>query len=302
MKSMKYYIFSMVALFCCCLPSENLQAKVKPRVVSDKEPLFEAPVSQMATENQFYSPKFQFWCDELHENLNLHRKLWEFCYVCEVLEQNQMLQPGKKGLGFGVGTEPLTSLFAKYGVQVLATDQDFNQAQQQGWVASNQHANEKSNLNARGICDPQQFDTLVSLRAVDMNHIPQDLNGGFDFVWSCCSLEHLGSIKNGLDFIKNSVKCLKKGGIAVHTTEYNLSSYKDTVTSGPTVIFRRGDIFKVAAELIKQGYEVRDLNFHRGNGPVDDFIDFPPYAQDPHIKLRLYQYDCTSIGLIIRRP
>ena len=47
---------------------------------------------------------------------------------------------------------------------------------------------------------PPSF-ALVSLRHVDMNHVPADLAGRFDIVWSACALEHLGSIANGLRFM-----------------------------------------------------------------------------------------------------
>src|SRR5262249_52268764 len=140
-------------------------------VIVAKEPEFEHPVSQLATENQFNSPRFHFWCNELHEGFQFHRKLWEYCYVMEVLNHFDMLQSGKKALGFGVGTEPLPALFAKYGVQVLASDQDFNQAKSQGWASTNQYSTEKDNLNTRNICEQSQFNQLVDLCTIDMNAI-----------------------------------------------------------------------------------------------------------------------------------
>lgn len=270
-------------------------------ITANQEPSFEAPVSQLATENQFYSPQFHFWCKELHEPFKFHRKLWEYCYVAQVAYYFDMLKPGKKALGFGVGTEPLPALFAKCGVQVVASDQDFDNAKIQGWVLTGQFSLEKSKLNSRNICDPDQFDKLVTLNSVDMNNVDKNLND-FDFVWSCCSLEHLGNLRNGLDFIINSMKCLKPGGIAIHTTEYNLSSNTHTIESGPTVIYRKRDMIRLARELIKLGYQVIDINCHCGNGPVDKFIDLPPYKQDPHIKLRINDYDCTSFGIIVKKP
>jgi hypothetical protein len=46
------------------------------------------------------------------EKRNIHRKLWEWCAIAEVLQRRGMLQPGRTGLGFAVGTEPLASAFA----------------------------------------------------------------------------------------------------------------------------------------------------------------------------------------------
>lgn len=300
MNSIKKYFTT--ALSSAAFLSASLTATDELTIKMFTEPSFEKPVSQMATAAQFYSPDFAFWCSELKEPWRTHRKLWEFCYVMEVMKEFGILQPGKSGLGFGVGQEPLPALFAKYGCKVLASDQDFNTAARQGWSQSGQHANSKISLNSRHICDQTQFDQLVDLVAIDMNHIPANLEGHYDFVWSCCSLEHLGSIGAGAEFIKRSAKCLKPGGVAVHTTEFNLSSLTDTVATGQTVIYRRYDIIHLALELISMGFEVRTLNLFPGNGALDHHIDVPPYSSDTHIKLRLGKYASTSIGLVIYRP
>lgn len=292
----------------CLSTAVSLEANGSPERLNamvatfNKEPSFDEPVSQLATENQFYSPKFRQWCNELREEFKMHRKLWEYCYVLQVLDTFKMLSPGKSALGFGVGQEPLPALFAKYGIAVLASDQEFRAAVHQGWAGSNQHASGKELLNSKQICDPRQFDNLVNLATVDMNHIPPALYNKFDIVWSCCSFEHLGSLEAGLEFVKNSVKCLKKGGIAVHTTEYNISSRDQTIHTGGTVLYRRQDILKLASELVEMGYEVMDLNFNRGTGKLDAYVDLPPYHIDPHVKLNILGYECTSIGIVIRKP
>jgi hypothetical protein len=40
------------------------------------------------------------------------------------------------------------------------------------------------------------FDALVDFDVADMNAMPDTL-GQFDFVWSACAFEHLGSIRQG---------------------------------------------------------------------------------------------------------
>lgn len=301
----------MISLFllCVCLVSfkkfewpQRSSCPERVKVYSNQEPQFETPVSQLATEGQFYSPKFKYWCGELHESFKMHRKLWEYCYVMEVLEHFQMLQPGRTALGFGVGKEPIPALLAKFGISVLASDQDFRAAQEQGWASSDQYTQEQTALNSRGICDPKKFDKLAHLTTIDMNHIPASEEGKFDIVWSCCSLEHLGSIEAGLEFIKNSVKCLKPGGIAIHTTEFNLSSNQHTLFQGGTVLFRQQDIVRVACELSKMGYDVIELNFNPGSGVLDRYVDLPPYSIDQHVKLQIENFHCTSIGIIVCKP
>ena len=51
-----------------------------------------------------------------------YRKLWEFAAINQALSERDMLKPGRKGLGFAVGREPLPSIFASHGVRIVATD------------------------------------------------------------------------------------------------------------------------------------------------------------------------------------
>jgi SAM-dependent methyltransferase len=133
-----------------------------------------------------------------------------------------------------------------------------------------------------------------------MNDIPADLAGRFDACWSTCSLEHLGSLQHGLDFIENSLSVLRPGGIAVHTTEFNLVSNNKTLDAPGLCVYRRRDMEALAARLIAQGHQVLPLNFHPGEEELDEVIDVPPYAL-PHLKLELQDMTCTSIGFAVRR-
>jgi hypothetical protein len=208
-----------------------------------------------------------------------------------------MLQPGRRGLGFGVGQEPLTALFASFGCILIATDLNEEKARQTGWVDTHQHAGGLAILNQHRLCDPIAFQQRVQFRYVDMNAIPPDLRD-FDFTWSSCSFEHLGSINKGLHFLENQMACLRPGGVAVHTTEFNVSSDQETIDHGGVVLFRRRDIEKAAARLRIKGHAI-DLDFDPGHGPADEYIDLPPYTHLPHLKLQLGNYVTTSIGLAI---
>ena len=81
-----------------------------------------------------------------------------------------------------------------------------------------------------------------------MRQLPPDLDG-FNFTWSACAFEHLGSIKLGQEFIQNQMHCLRPGGVAVHTTEYNVLSNADTISEGETVLFRRRDVERIVKHL-----------------------------------------------------
>jgi SAM-dependent methyltransferase len=217
----------------------------------------------------------------------------------QVLHVRGLIRQGARGLGFGCGKEPIPAALAAQGYTIVATDQPAEAAAQAGWIAGEQHAATLDALNDRGLCAPDQFRSLVSLREVDMNAIPPDLRG-FDFVWSACSLEHLGSLRRGLDFIHNSVKCLKPGGVAVHTTEFNLSSLDETLEDPNCVVYRRCDIEQLVEELRRDGHAVAPVSFDPGGSPPDRYVDVPPYRSSPHLKLRLEKYVVTSIGLIVQ--
>jgi len=288
--------------------AEPIPVALKPQInaslfsLDDTEPSFagnEMLVSQLCTQAQFETPLFAKWRDELKFNPVFHCKNWEWIFIAQALAERGMLSPGKKGLGFGVGQEPLPALFAKHGAEVLATDLDLANATKLGWAQTNQHLSSREILNTRGIASKEDFARLVRVMNVDMTRIPDGLSG-FDFVWSTCALGHLGNLQNGLAFIENSLKTLKPGGIAVHTTEFNLSSDERTLESASTSVYRKRDIQALARKLTAQGHEVH-VNYNFGKGELDKHIDQPPYSPNKHIKIRLGSYVITPIGLIIRR-
>jgi hypothetical protein len=258
-------------------------------------------VSQLVTAEQMESPVFARWVARTKTPLAFHRKLWEFAYILQALEEAGCLAPLKRGVGFGVGKEPLSAVLASRGCEVVATDLEAEASAGRGWIETDQHASALKDLNARGLCDADRFRRLVSFRPADMNHIPDDLVN-FDFTWSSCSLEHLGSVEKGAAFVLNSIKCLKPGGVAVHTTEFNVASNDRNLAHGPVVLFRRKDIEALAGELLKEGHEIV-LNFTLGDREFDRVVSPPPYDEPNVMKIRYQVPHCigTSIGLIIRK-
>lgn len=239
-------------------------------------------------------------CKAIGEPISFHRKQWEYCYILQALEERGCLSEGKLGLGFGVGREPLAARMAALGASITATDMSTEAAHKKGWIKSNEHADSLASIRRPAICPDELLDARIRFRPVDMNAIPSDLRD-FDFLWSSCALEHLGTLENGLRFVRESARCLKVGGIAVHTTEYNLDSNDETVESGSTVLFRRRDFERLAAELGDMGMALEPLEFEPGDGILDRYIDLPPYRGGIHLRLPFWDYTITSFGLILRR-
>ncbi|HEX6390018.1 MAG TPA: class I SAM-dependent methyltransferase, partial [Solirubrobacteraceae bacterium] len=278
------------------------QQAFPPAPVSEVEdPRFPPHVrSRLCTQAQLSEPWYTAWREALHEAPIAHRKTWEFTYIAEVLNALGMLEPGRRGLGFGVGREPLVPLFASRGVELLATDLEPTAREAIGWARSDQLAADVDSMARPEICELETFRRLVTWRAVDMRAIPDDLRG-FDFCWSTCSLEHLGTLDYGLEFIERSIDTIRPGGIAVHTTEFNLSSDEDTVEAGPTVVYRKRDLLPLRERLEAAGHEVAAFDFDPGDGLLDRYVDIPPYSHDPCLRFLYASYTLTSVAIVVRR-
>ncbi len=215
------------------------------------------------------------------------------------LWERDCIREGSRGLVFAVGSEPGPSIFAKFGCSILATDIFPEKGKEKGWD-NGQLCFGLESLNARQLCSDQLLREKVSYQSLDMNQIPDGL-GPFDFNWSSCSFEHLGSIEKGMAFLKNQLKTLKPGGWAVHTTEFNISSNDETQDLNDTVIFRQRDIDQVIGELRAEGHFVEETDFSIGGMPEDFMVDLTPHQQDVHVKLQIGRFVVTSLGLIIRK-
>ncbi|MBI3866509.1 MAG: SAM-dependent methyltransferase [Planctomycetia bacterium] len=254
----------------------------------------------MCSAEQLESDAFRDWCRRLGDRFSLHRKLWEWGYICQALSERGMLSSGKRGLGFAVGKEPLPSLFASLGCEIVATDLDAADPRGANWSATNQLAAADSELNLRGLCDAETFRRRVAFRRVDMNRIPDDLDG-FDFTWSSCSFEHCGSIERGQEFVFRQMNCLKAGGVAVHTTEFNLSSNSRTIAVGETVIYRRRDVEQLARRLIAAGHHVEPFDLTFDADRLEEGAARAEAVPAGHLNVRLGPYLATSIGLIVHK-
>lgn len=258
------------------------------------------PTGALCREEDFSQAYFSYWSTRLAEPLRYHRKLWEFVFICQALWERGAVVSGHRGLGFGVGVEPLAAFFASQDCRILATDLAATAAIDLGWTETNQHAAGKVALRKPWVCPDDLFDRNVEFHECDMNHIPADYVD-FDFCWSACALEHLGSIEYGLAFIERSIDCLKPGGWAAHTTEFNVSSDDITVDHQPTVLFRRRDIEGLLQRLRAKGHNAVAVNYDAGVGVLDQFIDVPPYREQPHLKMALSGFATTSIGILVQR-
>jgi 2-polyprenyl-3-methyl-5-hydroxy-6-metoxy-1,4-benzoquinol methylase len=260
-------------------------------------PTLQDPISQLCTQSQFDEDVFGRWIPYFSDKKVYHRKHWEFVFIARSLEVHDKLVSGNRGLGFGIGKETLPAVLASKGIFVTATDLPSDKTV---WSASNQHVRSKDDIS-RGWVDEEVFQRYVEFLPADMREIPEDLkNQSYDFVWSCSSMEHLGSPDAGFKFLEDTIKCLKPGGISVHTTEYNLKSNTKTLESGDVVIYRERDLVYLSDKMFSLGAKMK-LNLERGNGPYDLLEDRQPYRNEPHIALHFGDFTITSIGIVLRK-
>jgi hypothetical protein len=226
----------------------------------------------------------------------LHRKEWEYVSVCAALERMGVLRAGARGIGFAVGEEPLPEIFAGLGCHITATDILVRR--------DSVPARRFSDAGLGGDAGSNRSDVAVERRRVDMRQLPDDLRG-FDFSWSCCALEHLGSLELGAKFIMDQFDCLSDFGVAIHTLEFNLDSNDETVVSGPTVVFRRRDIESIEADLSKKDIQLSPCDFMRGDSPEDEFVAVVPYHSTArnlsHLCLKIQNFTATSFILVMRK-
>ena len=263
-----------------------------------ESPTLSHPVSQMCTTNQINEADYRRIAKMLKLQPKMHRKQWEFIYIYRTIEAAGLVGEGHKGLVFGVGREKLPALLIANGCQVTATDLPMEQADGH-WAGGGQHADSIEKIMHPQLVDRELFLKNATFRPVNMNAIPDDLRG-YDFCWSACALEHLGSLLHGLDFIRYSLDCLQPGGLAVHTTEFNLGSATETLESGPSVVYRESDLLAFVDELGAQGHQIT-LNLNPGAEATDRLID---RDRDSDIHLRLYarhQIASTSFGIAVRK-
>jgi Methyltransferase domain len=289
-----------------------------------RPPRFADLVSQAVSADQFDEPDYVRWAELLGfaEKGRLvvrgsiptvfNRKVWEWAFVLRAAEQYGLLEPGRTAIGFGVGNEPVPAALARYGMKVVATDQDAEDSEDWAatgqWTSTGQLLTGLEGLSRPEIVPNDRLGELVTVRRVDMTDVPDDL-GPCDLVWSSCALEHLGSPPKGLEFVVRSARLLAPGGVAAHTTEFELTARSATADWGHLACYRPADLRELSERLRSQGLEI-ELNLHVPMDRAEDRWVSVVLGQGPeleagelsHLKVAVHESVCTSFGIVVHRP
>lgn len=263
-------------------------------IITSGLPTFERPDSQLASASQIYEPSCRKWFDRIGFPLMLDRKAWEYAFILHAINTYAHVGHGARGLALGCGKEFIAAMLAADGAKILATDYVSDIEESKGWEARG-----LEDLYFAEHIDRETFDKRVRFEHADMNNLSSDYRD-FDFLWSTGSLEHIGSHANGLRFVENAMDCLKPGGIAVHTTEFTLTSETMGRDYPDLSFYCRADIEGLATRLLAAGHMIV-LNFDRGTTLADTHVDTPPYHGGRTLTAHFDSHIISSIGLIIQR-
>lgn len=257
--------------------------------------------SKTVTQDDLSSIWARYWLRELGEPFRFHRQPWEFAYVLQSLRDNKGIGQGVRALVLGEQRNPLLSYLAARGVKstvlLASTDPAATSAEALRNMA---HRHE--------LTPADKFDEAVSATSGAIGALPADL-GDFDVVWSIDHLNRLGDALAARQEVLDAIERLRPGGTGVFIFDLDLSS-KGSEAGAKRM--RRGDVKFIAKQLIAAGHYVAPLDFKAGDGPLDCFIDTPPYAgnmsadlqdvwgsESLHLKLMLGKAVCTSFGLTV---
>lgn len=269
-------------------------------------------ICALTKEKDFLTSIYNYICENiLKENVRFHRKQWEYVYIIQMLRLKDFVKSGIKGITFGSGTGSDIKSLANEGCILTVTDLNIEKAKELGWVHTNQHTNDLTVFKDERFNNYDYLENITIDNNVDMNNIPEKyLKGEYDFATYCCALEHLGSLEKGLLFIIESIKCIRVGGIVVHTTEFNLDSLKEdyngkTMEHILTCVYRKSDIEWLKYKVAEIGHKMYEVDYTYNTGLYDRHIDLPPYSQDTHLKLELrdglLKIPATCIGIVIEK-
>jgi hypothetical protein len=288
------------------LKNQNLRAtRTSPIILPDFRGISTFEItSKLANQRDFLAPWMKRTLAAIHMVPMNHRKQWELGYIVHIVSTYKLCTEGTYGMVWAAGKECLISYFASQGCHITASDIDITDDAAKGWSQTNQHSALKEQLWYANLVNKSVFDKKVTYRSANMNVIPKDLilEPKFNFIWSTCSVEHIGSITLGMRFVLNAMTTVKPGGIAIHTMEFTLSSLDQTIEEGSTVFWRKGDILRLKHDLTHLGYIVFPIRWEAGDLELDKNPDLPPYKGYDHIKLLIGEHVVTSFCIIVKKP
>jgi len=232
-------------------------------------------MSKVCDAADFFSPEYIAVVKELKAVPALHRKQWEFAMIYLALKKQGMLDAGKTGLSMGSGKEVILYAIASKVKHLTATDLYSSGSQWDGAKAA----------------DPDEYirmdkpipvdDSKLSALHMDMRSLAFE-DTTFDFAYSACAFEHIGTDTDFLRHLDEVYRVLKDGGTYVMTTEFTFAS--KTVPIKNNYLFSAEHLGRLLADsrfTPEQHFDAR-ITEQSANFPLPGRVDDLSYLGDHH--------------------
>ncbi|MCU0569693.1 MAG: methyltransferase domain-containing protein [Oculatellaceae cyanobacterium Prado106] len=244
---------------------------------------------KVADSIDWQDPDFQAAAARLNLGNSKNRKFWEYLQVYAGLAKLGMLDGTRRALGLGVGSECLIYAFTEVCQAVVATD--LYQSTQWSTAA----------MSVEAVYEhprPYRRDRLT-VQHMDMTRIEYP-DASFDFVWSCCAIEHVHNFQALHQVYQEIHRVLKPGGIAALTTEFNvtnLPSYE------PNLLFTDQawmNAWLTGDNPLIQGFEFLDTPDYRVT-PLAENEPLPRRSPDDSIQIYCNDIILNSVSFFLRK-
>ncbi|HET8645627.1 MAG TPA: methyltransferase domain-containing protein, partial [Vicinamibacteria bacterium] len=203
--------------------------------------------------------------EELREPPRFHRKQWEFALVYHALERLGLLGASCEGLVLGGGRERLLYAVAPRVRRLLVTDL---YAPDTPWKEA--RTDDPERYVREGAPFPCDLRTL-QVRRMDMRELALP-DGGFDFAYSCCAIEHIGGAADFAHHLREVFRVLRPGGAYAFTTEFHYGA--ETIADPENYVFGVEGLRALVEEspFVAERACASRLAPHRANLPLPEDV------------------------------
>ncbi len=242
--------------------------------------------------------------NELRETPRFHRKQWESAMIFLALRQAGKLRPDSMGLSMGGGKELILYAIAPHLRQLVVTDLYDAQT---AWDCAK--TNDPDAFIKQNKPFPVDDEKLKALR-MDMRDLLFP-DRSFDFCYSTCAVEHIGTREDFLKHFNEVARVLKDDGVYVFTTEVSYGN--QTIKDEHNYVFSLWELHEIFAEsnLVPQEEFDARITQHKINYPTPSSLKslshFTPalfteqfLQESPHIQLMRGKHPFTC-GIFIMK-
>ena len=265
------------------------------------------PFSKLCDATDWFDPEFErIIRAELEEEPRFHRKQWEFVQIFRTLQALGFLNAKSRGLSMGGGEERLLYAVARHVGHLTVTDLYESSSAWDGARTDNPDRSLKA--AAPFAIDPSR----LTARRMDMRALEFE-DASFDFCYSSCAIEHIGTYDDFLEHLQQVRRVLKDDGVYVLTTEFH---YGEDVISAPrNYYFSSGflhELVRAASFATFSGVDGA-VSPHVFNRPLPvnlsdlcadpaDGVTGMLLKSAPHVQLLTGGLPFSSVSLVLTKP